>query len=430
MENNAATSLYDLLVTRDLEPEILDRSGKAVTDPSAAELFSFNWKTENKNYGTVVVLLGTDNQLQVYYGDNLGRSMEGTDKSAWYSFLEQLKSFAMRNMLTFELQNINRLKYTMQGMAAIKEGLFEGYYGTRKVSYSDQPQKTRLKIRHSRDLGEGEARFRNIDSLFIETAEGECYKVPSRSLMHGKLLARHVAEGGNPYDSFGQHINQMMEEIATLGRFIRASRNKGFNSEAGELAEAAVRHYQALKTKARKMLGRRGYAEERENYNPAEFTDSEVACEAIRDMFIEQSLDQRIEEALPILARLQPEPAMKEAEQFEQWATGIVEGTWALPDTRETQDQVRELLAQEMPVGADATNAVEQIYDLIGDDELIDRLHALANQDPNADARPTILERLAELGIDLNIDLNAEPEVDENLDSDGVMMTVPSNMSS
>jgi len=62
MQNNsAAATLYNLLVTRDFEPEILDRAGKPVTDPNEAELFSFDWKTPNKNYGTVVALLG-DNQ--------------------------------------------------------------------------------------------------------------------------------------------------------------------------------------------------------------------------------------------------------------------------------------------------------------------------------------------------------------------------------
>ena len=57
MDNSAATTLYNLLVTRDFEPEILDSAGKSVTDPAEAELFSFDYRTENKNYGTVVVLL-------------------------------------------------------------------------------------------------------------------------------------------------------------------------------------------------------------------------------------------------------------------------------------------------------------------------------------------------------------------------------------
>ena len=145
MENSAQTQLYNLLVTRDFEPEMKDTSGKDVNNPAEADMFTFDWKTENKNYGTVVILIGANKNLIVFFGDNLGRSMESGDKDAWYEFLWQMKQFSVRNnLLGFELQNINKLKYTMQGMAAIKEGLFEGYYGNKKYSYSVQPKKVKF----------------------------------------------------------------------------------------------------------------------------------------------------------------------------------------------------------------------------------------------------------------------------------------------
>jgi hypothetical protein len=133
-------------------------------------MFTFDWKTPNKNYGTVVILIGDNNNLTVFFGDNVGRSMEGDDKSNWYEFLHQMKQFSVRNnLLGFELQNINKLKYTMQGMAAIKEGLFEGYYGNKKYSYSDQPKQVKLVIKHDRNLDEGDKRYRNIESIFVES---------------------------------------------------------------------------------------------------------------------------------------------------------------------------------------------------------------------------------------------------------------------
>jgi hypothetical protein len=426
MENNTAQSLYDLLITRDFSPEALDSAGKAVTDPAQAELFSFDWKTPNKNYGTVVVLLGADKDLQIYFGDNLGRTMEGNDKKDWYDFLSQVKQFATRNMLNFEVQNLNRLKYTMQGMAAIKEGLFEGYYGTRKVSYSDQPKKTRLMIRHNRDLGEGEARYRAIESLFVETADGERFRVPSRSLAHGRMLARHIAEGGTPYDAFGQHITQTVMEINTLSKFIRAARNRQLAADAADITETAVKHYSDLKAKAKRIISQRGYHEERNSFDPADVSDREVAVEEIRNMFVEQSLDQRIEEALPILANLarlaapalirsvpniipDGEEPMKEINEFEQWTDQVSEGTWAMPETSEQKKRLQDLMAQELPVGPDAINATEQLYDIFGDDQLFDELDELSITDPDADARPLIAQRAQELGIDLEFN----PEVQE-----------------
>ena len=297
--------IFDFLVTRDLDPETKDRQGKDVLSPDDAELFSFDWKgPTGRNYGTAVILLNPDTGVELYSADNLGRTMEPEDKDAWFGteedpgFFGNLKNLAIRGDLRngFSSRNINRLKYTMQGIAAIKEGLFEGYHGRRRTSYSDQPGKTRLMIRHSRDLGEGEARYRAIESIYVETADGERFRVPSRSLRHGRMLERHIAEGGNPYDAFGQHINQVMMEIATLGRFIRATRNRQLSDDAQSMLESAVRHYSELKAKARKMISRRGYHEARDAFDPAEIEASEALVQDIHEMFRDTTLDQRISE--------------------------------------------------------------------------------------------------------------------------------------
>jgi len=449
MENSAQNQLYDLLITRDFDPELKDAMGKDVTDPAATDMFTFDWKTENKNYGTVVILIGQDRNLKIFFGDNLGRTMEREDKSDWYDFLNQLKQFSVRNnLMNFEIENINRLKYNMQGMAAIKEGLFEGYYGNRKVSYSDQPKQTRLVIKHNRTLGEDDARFRYVESLFVETGDDQRFKLPFTNLIGGRAMARHISEGGTPYDAFGQHICEIVKEMNILNKFVRASRNKQFDGEAADLAESAVRHYQDLKAKAKRIISQRGYLQELQMFDPAEITNAESVAEDIRNMFIEQSLDSRIEEAIPVLARLsaRKDTSMKEIAEFESWAKTVAEGTWATPDTPEAEKQLKQLMSKELPVGPDATNATEQLYDVLGDDELFDQLAELAAEDANADARPLIQARLAELGI--NIEMPAtevpapadpaaaqtppteEPVQAENLDTDGVMMTKPSNMSS
>jgi hypothetical protein len=446
MENSAQTQLYNLLVTRDFDPEMKDAQGKDINDPGEADMFTFDWKTENKNYGTVVLLVGQDKNLVVFFGDNIGRSMEGDDKSDWYGFLNQIKQFSTRNLLNFELQNINKLKYTMQGMAAIKEGLFEGYYGNKKYSYSDQPKQVKLVIKHDRPLGESDKRYRNIDSIFVETADGERFRVPTRSLAHGKMLARHVSEGGNPYDAFGQHIGEVVAEMNILRKFVRAANNRQFDGAAGEMCEAAILHYNELKDKAKRMISQRGYHRELESYDPAARTDAGQMAETIREMFVEQSLDSRIEEALPILARLTgKQHQMKEADEFESWTRAVTEGTWATPDTPQAENNLKLLLSNPFPVGPNATYATEKLYDLLGDDQLFDQLAELADQDPDADARPLIQARLEELDIDIDIPAAEvpvpaepaaaqtpppEPVQSENLDVDGVMMTKPSNMSS
>lgn len=400
--NTTSQQLYDLLVSRDFDPSALDLMGKAAESPADADLFSFEYKTANKNYGTVVILIDSDSNMEVYFGDNLGKTMEDDDRKDWYDFLYMIRMLAKRNMKTFSLNNLNKLKYNMKTIAAITEGtLLEGYYGTSKTSYSDQPKKTKLVIKHSRPLGEGEQRFRNIQSLFVETDEGERFKLPFTNLTGGKIMARHVAEGGKPYDAFGQYIAEMMTELATLSRFTRATRNKSFGDDAQSLTEQAVAHYQDLKRKAKRMISKRGYREELENFDPLTVTELDETVDAVREIFVQQTLDSRVEEALPILAKIQ-ETNMKEVNEFASWADSVVEGTGPVADTPEEIAKLKEIMAEPLPVGADALNASETIGFLLGgDDELQDELDALAAENPNADARPAIQNAIERLGIDL-----------------------------
>jgi hypothetical protein len=97
-QQTPAFKLFDLLVSRDFDPELLDSAGKPASDPGTAELFSFDFRAESgKDYGTVVIMLGEDNTLDVYCADNVGKTMEGDDKNDWFEFLQQLKNFSVKN---------------------------------------------------------------------------------------------------------------------------------------------------------------------------------------------------------------------------------------------------------------------------------------------------------------------------------------------
>ena len=408
--NSPGQQLNDLLVTRNFDPEALSaRTGKppldaqGAPDPEAADMFTFDWVADSgKNYGTVVCLLGADNNFEVYFGDNLGRGMEFDDKADWYEFLDQLRNFAKRNLLRYDLQNLRRLKYTMAGMAAIKEGLFEGYYGNKKISYAGEPTQARLRIKHNRTLGENDARFRYVESLFIETVAGEVFKMPFKKLAGGRAMLEHVRHGGTPYDARGQHIVEMVEQINVLSQFRRAHQGRVFEGAAGELVAETTEYLNRLRHNLKAVSNDRGYTQYFESWSPADVSESDLIVEDLKSLFVETRIDPRIEQALPMLARIQKEAlAMKEAEIFESWANRIVEGTWALPETPEQQDELKQLMSQPLPVGADGMNATEQLYGLIGDDVLFDIIGDIAEENPDAncweDSR--VQDRLEELGV-------------------------------
>ena len=424
-----ARKLFDLLISRDFDPEMLDSSGKAAPDPAEAEIFSFDFRAESgKDYGTVVVMLGEDHDLEVYCADNVGRGMEGEDKTNWFDFLSQLKNFATRNFMDFGIKNLNRLRYSMQGQAAIKEGLFESWTGNRTTSWNGAATEARLMIRHKKTIGEGDARFRYIESLFIETTDSERYKLPFKSLTGGKAMLEHVRQGGRPYDARGNHIAEMITELAVLSRFRRANQGQIFEGDTAQLVEQ-VQEYQTNLQHSLKGLGtKHGYTTYFESWKPEDISEQDVVIESLKNLFVKQSIDTRIESALPLLAKIQQQgTAMKEANIFEAWANRLVEGTWSLPDTPEKQQQLVDLLSAEFIVGPDATNATEQLYDLLGDDELFDQLQALADQDANADARQVIYDRMQELSDDpdvqkvinsLNIDADLEIDTPESAPAD------------
>jgi hypothetical protein len=407
--NSPGQQLNDLLVTRNFDPEALDaRTGKPPLDdqgapaPDAADMFTFDWVADSgKNYGTVVCLLGADNNFEVYFGDNLGRGMEFDDKADWYEFLDQLRNFAKRNLLRYDLQNLRRLKYTMAGMAAIKEGLFEGYYGNKKISYAGEPTQARLMIKHNRTLGENDARFRYVESLFIETAEGEVFKMPFKKLAGGRAMLEHVRHGGTPYDARGQHIVEIVEQINVLSQFRRAHQGRVFEGAAGELVAETTEYLNRLRHNLKAVSNDRGYTQYFESWSPADVSESDLIVEDLKSLFVETRIDPRIEQALPMLARIQKEAqAMKEAEIFESWANRIVEGTWALPETPEQQDELKMLMSQPLVAGADGMNATEQLYGLVGDDELFDIIDDIAvDPDANIWDDERVQNRLEELGV-------------------------------
>jgi len=409
-QNSIASELNDLLITRDFDVDALStRTGKpavnnrGVPDVSQADMFSFDWVgPTGKNYGTMVILLTPNSGFEVYFGDNLGRTMDPEDKKAWYGegdpdyggstgFLEQLKNFAIRaNKVRgdgFSLNNISRLKYAIAGQAA----LTESFYGTRKVSYSGEPTDARLMIKHSKPISEGDKRYRYVESLFIETALGERFRLPFRKLAGGRAMVEHVRQGGNPYDLRGQHISETVSQLNTLSQFRRAQQGRVYEGSAANLVTETNHYFQQLNQNLKHMAHSRGYQKYFESWQPAEISESDMVVEDLREMFIETRIDPRIEQALPMLARIQKESqAMKEADIFESWASKLVEGTWAVPETPAQIDELKMWMSQPRPLGPDAEDVTDVLFNLIGDDALFDQLAAMAQEDPTADAVPLV----------------------------------------
>jgi len=404
--------LADFLVTKNFDPEYFDDQGQP-SEAGDAKTIKFDYVADSgKNYGTAVCVIA-DDELSLFYGDNLGRGMEPEDKEEWFSFLEELSNQAARHSATWSPRDINQLKHTLAGIAAIKEGLFEGYYGNRRVSYMGEQTQARLVINHNRVLGEEDKRYRYVESLFIETADQERFRLPFKSLAGGRAMLEHVRSGGRPYDVRGNHITEVVSEMAVLSRFNRAQHNRVYEGVTQELVESAQQYYHNLQETIKHLGSSRGYQAYFESWAPDQTGEAESLVENLRNLFVEQTLDARIEAALPTLAKIQQQGNnMKEAQIFENWINNLSEGTWSLPETPEQMEKLNQLMSAELIVGPDATNATELLYDIVGDDELFDILNDLADR---SEGRANIWDdsdvqrRLAELGVQTPQSTQAEP---------------------
>jgi hypothetical protein len=423
-KDKVSTKLYNLLMTRDYDLTMLGANGRATNSPEEAEVFSFDYVAgSGKDYGTVVIMLGDDNQLEVFYADNIAKAMDGDDKQGWFDFLLQIRQFAVRNFMSFQQQNINRLKYSTKGQTTLKES----WSGTKNISYNNAPNQARLMIQHNRPIGEGDARFRHISKLFVETSEGERYKLPFNNISGGRAMVEHVKHGGHPWDARGQQISNIVSEINVLGRFKRANNNKVFEGDANLIVSETAKYYESLRNTLKTIGSPRGYANYFETWNPMTITDQDYMVETVRELFATGEADERVEQALPILAKIQQGIPMKEIRIFESWARNLTEGVWALPDTKEKQNKLADILRDELIVGSDATNAESTLEHLFATDELFDELDNLASVDPDADARSLIMTFLYKYRDDPGVETvltrirSAEDggdEEEENIDID------------
>lgn len=321
--------LFDLLSTRGYRPTMLDTSGKEIPVPEEAEVFQFNFVKDDVDYGVVTVSIDGLHKLVIYFNDKIADSEKeasDNDDVSWYRLLNHLKRFAKNRQLSFQVKNTDHLKHDMAKRDHMKK-LDEGYYPMGKnKSYSDAIPQVKIVIEHTRNIVEGEQRYRNVARIFVENTEGERFLLPTTKPGIARVYARHIAEGGTPYDDRANHITSLVEEYNKMAGFVRATRNGQFNESAQRLVLEGANHYTKLRETLSRMAGSRGYNTYFESWTPSLMED-EVEETNLNELFVQETLDPRIESVMPILSKLQKNLGeMKEVDALAEWADSLLEG--------------------------------------------------------------------------------------------------------
>lgn len=328
------TELEGFLKAQGFKPKSYDSSGDSVPIADKAEAIQFRFVQNGIDYGPATASIDGQGRLTLYFDQDVFKNSDGklddsgaAGNKSWFDFISALKQWAMPRRLTWAVEPIDDLESDMAKRAYLKkEGLAESYHPMgKKASYNDAIPECKIIIKHSKVMEEGEQRFRNVERIFIENAQGERFLAPTTRPGIARVYARHIAEGGLPHDDRWNHIGSLVEDYTKMAGFVRATRNGQFNESAQKLVTEGVNHYFSLRESLHKLSGHKGYNAYFESWTPPLMEDE--VTEDLTSMFMSSSLDPRIESVMPILGKLNKhlsETTMNEVSALEEWADNML----------------------------------------------------------------------------------------------------------
>jgi hypothetical protein len=268
-------------------------------------------------------------------------------------------------------------------------------YGTSRSSYeNDGPVK--IIIRHSDHIDPEQrgSRSRKIRAMYLETADGERFKLSENNLRYARAMARHVSEGGQINDEFGQHITEVAQECGKLRPFKAAMVRRVFeDEETKSMVEAAFEYHSLLKNTLGKMSGRKGYQQCKEQFvatSTSYIPEEDFDVNALKERFVKRTFNERMSDALPIVYKAyNMKKTNKFAESFESWANTVAE-SW--DEEPINVDDLADVFAEELPLGVDAVNAINAISGIINSNKLEEILLHASKENSEADARDIIMD--------------------------------------
>lgn len=383
--------------------------GKVTNDPKQARFFDFDYKAEGKTLGKVSISL-SDESVSVMYTNSFIENQDKVTKENWYSFLKEIRTFAKKRLLKFDVQDITKsnldrrdYKFLAQNSGEIQMSESK-LYGSNNVSYQNIGS-ARLNIRHKTAVNPEQpaSRTRNIDRIYIESPEGERFKYPYRHLAGARAMARHVSEGGVPYDDFGKHVVGLSEELNNLKKF------KTYVGRSRVMAEGLAQYMDIIEGRAKDVKKElesiqksNGYASIIENYESVVLEDvpEDVKTNWIDELTIRQ-FNEDLKDVFPYIYRLIGEGTRAEDITPDNFDSALEEDTRhkLKQKMQESLDMDPEKLAQLVDamasdlVNDDVDSVIEKLDSVLDSD--IEKANFLQMIVPNIDVSSESEQKLA-----------------------------------
>ena len=243
-----ALDLYGKIQNRFPNIKIGDEHGEVLSkkqDIPRARFFEFEYEEDGEPLGTIAINLDQDDGVVVQISGDLVNDNDNSNHHGAFKFIRSFKQFAKNRLLNFKIENtgksgLDKRDYSfiakrkeLPVMPTAQPVMESKFYGTNRISYQDLGE-ARLIIKHSQPINPEFAagRTMHIENIYVENAVGERFRYPFKHINGARALAEHVKAGGNPYDSIGQHITGLSEELAGLRKF------KNYVGRQEQLSEA------------------------------------------------------------------------------------------------------------------------------------------------------------------------------------------------
>lgn len=332
-----AENLFDKIRSRFPAIRIGDDKAKSTVDPTKARIFNFDF---SENFDNITISLVDENNLKIYYDMEAPRLLDPVERSNWYKFLKNMRFFAQRNGLSYDVRDIAKdgleqhdIRHLNKDAEVINKDdvkMTESrLYGTRRSSYQKIGE-VRIIVRHSKpivDETNSRARGQNIMALYIENSLGERFRLPEGTTLNGaRVYARHVKNGGDIHDDFGKHITKVINEMNALKLFVRNMRGRQFeDAETAGMVESAINHYGKLHRDLFTIRGQRGYEAYRSLWQPEIEEEEQIDIDALKERFVRRVFDDRLLDALPVVQRAYSADRTRVGQEFEEWANSLLE---------------------------------------------------------------------------------------------------------
>jgi hypothetical protein len=431
--------LFDKVRSRFQNLEMGDETGAVTIDPAQARFFDFDFVAEGNNLGRVSISLNDLGSLKVYYSQGITENQDDPAKKVWYSFLKEMRFFAMRRLLRFDTRDIaktNLDKNDFQHLATTQgpkeepemKTMNESRWNNRSTKKTSRAVKGRTEVivRHNSAVDEmypgARSQKKNIKAIFIQNADGERFKYPFIHPAGAFAMAQHVDHGGVPHDPAGKAIIKMSEDIAQLQEFQRKIHSSTLHDDATGITERAIGRLQELKSRV-EALGKRHHYEAwvaEMSGQPAGDDIMEldaVTMEQYKQAFTQTSFQEELAGYFPLLHRIMSEANKVDLEDyvgesdeencnecgmleskcecddevkesafdaFENWAEAVEQGKLADDEIEELKQAIED--TAELKLGPDGQTAWQFFNNFgLNDPDLEDKFKAAADVDPETD---------------------------------------------